>query len=187
MSLSSPNEYFAATQKSLLDTAHAPVHLSLTGLEKLNAFHLSTVRSTLLEQLDSGRELLATKDFRDLYQAGGTFAQPQIDKAIGYYRGLYDISAETREEFIKLLEDGHAEINRTISSALDGYAKSSSSSEVAVAAVKSAISAANSAFENANKAARQVAGLAEAGVAAAAGATSRAVASAAPTKVRKAA
>ena len=63
-------------------------------------------------------------------------------------------------------EGQHAELNDTVSSLLDGYAKSSDNSGAAVAAVKSAISAANSAFANANKAARQVAGITGAGVSA---------------------
>ena len=66
---------------------------------------------------------------------------------------------------------------------LDKASKSApAGSDVAVAAVKSAIAAATSAFDNMNKAAKQVSEIAEANVAAATNATVKAVGSSAGSK-----
>jgi secreted Zn-dependent insulinase-like peptidase len=68
------------------------------------------------------------------------------------------------------------EFQKTVAGLLDKAAKSApAGSDVAVAAVKSAIAAATSAFDNMNKAAKQVAEITEANVAAATNATVKAV------------
>jgi len=81
-------------------------------------------------------------------------------------RQLHEITSQAQEEFVKLLEEQHAELNTKLSGLLDGYAKTSGDTGSALAAVKSAISAANSAFAKANQAARQVADITGAGVSA---------------------
>ena len=98
-------------------------------------------------------------------------------------RSVYEISAQTQEEFSKMLESQFGDFQKQVAGLLDKAAKSApAGSDVAVAAVKSAIAAANSAFDNMNKAAKQVASIAEANVAAATNATVKAVSASAPSK-----
>jgi len=118
---------------------------------------------------------------------GGTFAQPHIDNGIDYLRGLHDISSEAQEQYINLFERGHGELNKSVSSLLDWYSNNSGHTDVAVAAVRSAVSAANSAFENVHKTARQVANIADASVKAATSASTRAIDSATQSSRKKAA
>jgi adenine-specific DNA methylase len=92
---------------------------------------------------------------------------------------VYEIASQSQEEFSKLFEAQIAELNKNLATALDKAAKSApAGSDVAVAAVKSAIAAANSAYDSVSKAAKQVAEIAEANVAAATNATVKAVAAA---------
>jgi len=180
-------EHLTAASAASLETLQSAINISLNSLEKLASHQLSSTRNVLLEQLDGVRSLLDAKSPQQAFSLNGAQFQPQIEQAIAYYRGLHDISATTQEEYVKWLEQGHAELNKSLSSALDWYAKSAGNSELAVTAVKSAISAANSAFENANKAARQVANITEASVSAASKATSRAVEAVNSSTRRKAA
>jgi hypothetical protein len=91
-----------------------------------------------------------------------TLAQPSVEKAVAYSRSVYEIAAQTQEEFSKLVEAQFAEVNKNVASSLDKAAKSApAGSDVAVAAVKSAIAAANSAYDTMSKAAKQVAEIAE--------------------------
>lgn len=166
MSISASTEHLVAAQKSAFDTLHAFANASLNSIEKFNALTLATARNTLSEKIESASSLLSAKDPQEIFGIQNSLLQPQIEKAIAYWHELHDISAEAQETWVKLLESQHAELNRNISSLLDGYAKSTANSDVAVAAVKSAISVANSAFENVNKAARRVTGIAGAGVSA---------------------
>ena len=108
---------------------------------------------------------------------------------MAYSRSLYEIAAQTQEEISKVVEAQFTETNKNVASVLDKAAKNApAGSDVAVAAVKSAIAAANSAYDSISKAAKQVAEIAEANVAAATSATVKAVGNASTTtKAKKAA
>lgn len=168
-------EQIVANNKSALDTLYTIANISLNNLEKLSFHNLASARSALEDQLDNSKNWLDAKNLHDLFSINDALTQPQIEKNIAYLRAIYDISSATQNEFVKLFERNHGELNKSLSSHLDWYAKSPANSDLAIAAVKSAISAANSAFENANKTVRQVANIAEASVNAASNASSRTI------------
>lgn len=175
MPFSVSREQIVAANKAIVDTFLSAINTSLNSVEKISNLNLSTARSALEAQVDSSSELLASRDPHQALAVQSALVQPQLEKLIAYSRSLYEISAQTQHELVKLLEGKHAELNKSIAGALDWYGKSAANSDIAVAAVKSAISAANSAYENINKGARQVAEIAEASVSAATSATARAV------------
>jgi gamma-glutamyl:cysteine ligase YbdK (ATP-grasp superfamily) len=124
---------------------------------------------------------------QELISMQTALAQPAFEKAVAYSRSIYEIATQTQDEFSKILDSQYVELNKNVSTALDKAAKNApAGSDVAVAAVKSAIAAANSAYETMNKAAKQVAEMAEANVAAATSATVKAVGASTP-KAKKAA
>lgn len=180
-------DHLIANQKSALDSLYRLSNISLNTGEKIVQHHLAIARDALDGQLEHHKSALAAKDLNQLLSIGASLAKPQVEQGVSYYRGLYDIQASAQDEFIKLVEHSNGELNKSISSVLDWYSQSSGNSDLAVAAVKSAISAANSAFENANKTVRQVANIAEASVNAATSATVRAVDSVQPSQRKKAA
>jgi len=186
MSIPSTPESFIAANKQALDTVFSLVNGSLSSTEKLFALNISTTRNLFEEQIEGTKNLLSAKDPREAVALQNALIQPQIEKLSSYSRSVHEIVSDAQEQYVKLLENKHAELNKGISSVLDWYAKSASSSDVTVAAVKSAISAANSAFENVNRAARKVADITEASVIAASSATERAVVAASQTKKKAA-
>jgi len=109
-----------------------------------------------------------------------------VERAVAYSRGLFELTTQTQHEISKILESQFADANRNLTAALDNAARNApAGSDAAVAAVKSAIAAANSAYDNMSKAAKQVAEIAEANVTAATSATMQAVGAAA-AKAKKA-
>lgn len=134
-----------ANQKSALDTLFRFSNISLNTTEKIAQHHLSAARNALDAQLEHHQSALAAKGLNQLLSLGTSFAKPQVEQGASYYRGLYDIHASAQDDYIKLFEHGHEELNKSISSLLDWYSQSSGNSDLAVAAVKSAISAATSA------------------------------------------
>ena len=183
---SSPEQVIAA-QKASFDTLFAVFNNALDSAEKLAALNISSSRAALEDQLAGAKSLLGAKDLQEALALQGSLLQPQIEKTIAYSRSLYEISSEVQEQLVKRLELHQSEVNKSVTSLLDSYSKSApSGSQVAVAAFKSAISAANSAFDNANKAARHVANITGASVDAATSATVRAVGAAAPAKKKAA-
>lgn len=179
-------DHFTSAGKSGLDIFHSLAGVALSQFEQLAAHQIAAARTALHEQTADSKRLLDSKEPQAALHLQAARAQPLIDRGIAYYRGLYDISAAAHDAFAKLLEQHHDEVNKTVTALLDRYAGASANSGLAVEAVKSALSAANSAFENANKAARQVADITEASISAAGKATARAGESAAPSR-RKAA
>lgn len=166
MPISSSAEQFIASQKASFDTLLSFANLSLNSIEQLNSLNLATARTLLTGQLEGVARILSAKNPQEALASNSSQIQPQIEHIATYARQLHEIASQTQEEFVKLLEGQHAELNDKLTTLLDGYAKTSGDSGSALAAVKSAISAANSAFAKANQAARQVADITGASVSA---------------------
>ncbi len=188
MSYATP-EQFAAANKATVETSLTLANTAFASAERLAALNLNTARTILEDVVANAKALLSAKDVQDLVSLQTTLAQPAVEKAVAYSRSIYEIASQTQEEVAKLIEAQFAEANKNVAVALDQAAKSApAGSDVAVAAVKSAIAAANSAYDSMSKAAKQVAEIAEANVAAATTATVKAVsANTAAPKAKKAA
>jgi phasin family protein len=179
----------ATSNKANVEALLTLANTAFASAERLAALNLNTARGLLEDSVNSTKTLLAAKDIQELISIQSTLAQPSVEKAVSYSRSIYEIATQTQEEIAKIVEAQFSEANKTVASALDKAAKNApAGSDVAVAAVKSAIAAASSAYDSLTKAARQVAEVTEANVAAATNATVKAVGSASTAaKARKAA
>ncbi len=181
-------EQIAATNKANVETLLSLANSAFASAERLAALNLNTARSILEDGVANTKAILAVKDVQELINLQASLAQPIVEKAVAYTRSVYEITSQSQEEASKLFEGQVAELNKGVASALDKAAKSApAGSDVAVAAVKSAIAAANSAYDSMSKAAKQVAEIAEANVAAATNATVKAVSTTAKSATKKAA
>ncbi|GMU49524.1 MAG: hypothetical protein AMXMBFR31_17500 [Candidatus Desulfobacillus denitrificans] len=181
-------EQLATANKANVEAMLTLANTAFASAERLAALNLNTARAVLEDGMNNAKALLGAKDLQEVISLQATLAQPSVEKAVAYSRSVYEISAQTQDEFSKLVEAQFAEVNKNVASTLDKAAKSApAGSDVAVAAVKSAIAAANSAYDTMSKAAKQVAEIAEANVAAATNATVKAVGAAATSKAKKAA
>jgi phasin family protein len=181
-------EKFANANKANVETMLSIANTAFASAERLAALNLNTARAMLEDSVAGAKALLTAKDMQQLVAMQTTLAQPAVEKAVAYSRSVYEIATQTQEELSKLVEGQFSEINKNVSSALDKAAKNApAGSDVAVAAVKSAFAAANSAYDSMTKAAKQVAEIAEANVAAATTATVKAVGKTAAPKAKKAA
>ena len=183
-----PDQVLAA-QKANLETALTVTTSLFSSAERLVALNLNTARNILEDSVNTSRSLLSAKDPQEVLSIQGNLGQPALERAVSYARSVYEISMQTNEELAKLVEAQYAEVNKGVVSTLDKLSKNApAGSDVAVAAVKSALAAANSAYDSMSKAARQVAEVAEANVTAATSATVKAMNTAQPAaKSRKAA
>lgn len=180
-------EQFAKANKANIECLLTIANTAFASAERLAALNLNTARTLMEDSVNTAKTLMAVKDLQEWISLQTSLAQPAIEKAIGYAKSVYEIASQTQEEFAKIFDSQYAEVNRNVAETLDKVAKNApAGSDVAVAAVKSALAAANSAYETMNKAARQVAEMTEANVAAATSATVKAVGAAAP-KAKKAA
>lgn len=176
MTFFQPLEQFAASNKAAVDSLLSVANTALASAERIAALNLNTARSALEDGVSNAKALLGAKDVQEAIAIQTTLAQPGVEKAVAYSRSVYEISAQAQEELSKLVETQYAEFQKQVAELLEKATKAApAGSDVAVAAVKSAIAAASSAFDNLNKAAKQVAEITEANVAAATNATVKAV------------
>jgi phasin family protein len=180
-------EQLASANKANVETLLTIANTAFASAERLAALNLNTARVILEDVVGNAKALLAAKDVQELVTLQSTLAQPSLEKAVAYSRSVYEIATQTQEELGKVFEAQYAEMNKNVTTALDKAVKNApAGSDVAVAAVKSAIAAANSAYDSMSKAAKQVAEMTEANVAAATSATVKAVGATA-AKAKKAA
>jgi hypothetical protein len=100
-----------------------------------------------------------------------SLAKPDTEKAADYTRRVYEIATQTQEALSHVVEAQVAELNKNLGLALDEAVKTApAGSDLAVNALRSVISAANSAYDSMSKAAKQASEIAEANLAVAAAA-----------------
>jgi len=161
-------EQFVQMQKVALDTYQAVALKSVEGFEKIAELNIQAIKASVTETSDQVKSALATKDakaFGDLAMVG---AQPAVEKLAAYANHMYEIASDTGTEIARIFEKQFADSNKQLTAAIDAIARNAPAGTEGMATfVKSAVSAANTAYDQVNKAARQVADIAEANIAAA--------------------
>jgi len=165
-------DQFAAMQRQSLESAQAIALASFAGFERLTQLNVQAAKASLEEGVNKGVSLLETKDVKSLGDTLSESAQPSGEKFSAYARHVYEIASETGTEISRVVERQFSEGNRQMTAAIEAMAKNApAGSEGVVTLVKSAVTAANSAFDQVNKATRQVVEMTEANVDSAANAT----------------
>ncbi|AVS91227.1 Phasin (PHA-granule associated protein) [Paracidovorax avenae] len=152
-----------ASQKAHLDTLFGLTNKAFEGVEKLVELNVTASRATLSEAATHTQALLSVKDPQELLSLQAAFFQPLAEKTAAYNRHLYEIASGTTAEFGRAFEAQAAEIQRNFTNLVDTAARNApAGTETGVAVFKSAVSAANNAFETVQKAVKQASDAAEA-------------------------
>jgi phasin family protein len=161
-------EQFAVPGKAGVEAALSLAQAQFAALERLAALNLTTAKAVLEDNAVHAKALLGAKDVQEYMSLSTATAQPALEKAIAYSRSLYEVASQTQGEFAKLAESQAAEFNKNLVGLLDKVSTGApAGSDVAVAAVKSALAAANTAYDSFSKVAKQASEIAEANFAAA--------------------
>lgn len=158
----------AELQKGQVDALYAISHAVFDATEKLVDLNLAAAKALMDESAEKTQALLGIKDVQELLALTGGFAQPTIEKFISYSRNVYSIASGTGAEFSKIVEAQVAEGNKKVAELVDFATKNApAGSEPAVSMIKSAVAAANTAYDTLAKAAKQAVDVAESNFAAA--------------------
>ena len=161
-------EQIQATNKANLEAILSLASTQFAAIEKFASLNANAVKAAFEDTIANARALAGAKDVQEIVNLQSTFAQPAIEKAIAYSKSVYEVMGQTNTEFSKATERRVSEWNENFVTLLDKAAKNApAGSDVAVSAVKQMIAAANSAYDNFNKVAKQATEIAEANVAAA--------------------
>jgi phasin family protein len=161
-------EQIQAANKANVEAFLAVANAQFAAFEKLANLQASAVKNAFEDSIANTRALLGAKDVQEFISLQSAFAQPAVEKAIAYSKSVYEVATGANAELSKVAERRVAEWNENFATLLDKVSKNApAGSDVAVAAVKSMLAAANSAYDNLNKVAKQATEIAEANVAAA--------------------
>jgi phasin family protein len=156
-------EQVLAAHKANMETLFGLTNKAFEGVEKLVELNMQVAKAALGEVADNTRAVLSVKDAQELLALQSTLLQPAAEKAASYSRHLYDIAAATNAEVAKVAEAKLAEAQKNFATSVDSAMKNApAGSENAMALVKSAMAAANNAYDSVSKAAKQASEVAEA-------------------------
>lgn len=160
------NEQFSAFNKSSVDALQSLANTALYGAERIAALKINTTRLMLEDGAANTKALFEAKSLPDVMALQSAPWQPALEQITAYNRSLYEILSQSRDEVYKLFESQVVEFQKQVFSALDSASKNApAGSEVAVAAVKSTFTVANSALDSMNKAIKHANEFAEANIA----------------------
>lgn len=180
-------EQILDVQKSNLEKILGLSQKSFSNVEKVVELHLNAVKSYMEDSVEAVKALSSAKDIQDFMSVSSSVAQPLSEKAVSYSKDMYALSSGMVSEAAKLVEEQVSESNKKFVELFESASKNApAGSEGAVALMKSALTAANTAYDSVSKATKQAVEMAEANMDAATSATIKAANSASP-KARKAA
>jgi phasin family protein len=160
-------EQIVASHKANVETLFGLTAKAFEGVEKLVELNLSAAKAALDESANNTQAALSVKDAQDLLAMQASLFQPLAEKTAAYSRHLYDIASGTGGEFTKAFEAQAAAAQKQFASLVDSAASNApAGSEQAVAMMKGAVTAANTAFESVQKAVKQATDMVESNMAA---------------------
>ena len=160
----------AATTDPIANVSKSGVEIMLgiantqfAAFESLSALNFNATKAAFEAGIGQTRALLGAEGVQELASLNSAAVQPNIDNAISYSRSVCELTMQTQSEIAKLIQSQAAEFNKNMVAFLENISKDApTGSEVAVATVKSALVAANSAYESIAKAAMRATEMAEA-------------------------
>lgn len=156
-------EQITAAHKANIETLFGLTSKAFEGVEKIVELNVAASRAALAEAASHSQALLNVKDVQELLTLQTNFFQPLAEKTAAYNRHLYNIASSTSAEVSKTFEAKANEMQQSFNNLVESTAKNApAGSETTVAVLKSAVSAANNAFESVQKAVKQASDLAEA-------------------------
>ena len=167
-------EQFTAVAQANAKALQTLTQAAFTAPTRLAALNAETARATMEHSLANANALFTAKDAQALASAP-SLAQPMIEKTSAYCRAVYEIWADAQKELTKIVDTERDELSKTMGGALEGAPFAPMGANVMRDAVNSLMSAGNSAMERMSKATEQFAEMAQANVAAATDATTKAM------------
>jgi len=152
-----------AQQKATVEALFGLTSKAFEGVEKLVELNVAAAKAALNDSAEHVQAVLSVKDAQELLALQASVLQPLAEKTAAYNRHLYDIASSASTDLGKAFEAKVADSQAKFAGLVDSAAKNApAGSETAVAMMKSAVAAANNAYESVQKAVKQASDVAEA-------------------------
>ena len=155
-------EQFAATQQANLNVAAGLSQSAFAGFERLVELNMAAGKAAVGESFANMQALMGAKSPQDLMAVQAALVHPAFEKSVSYGRHLADIANSTSAVFTKAAEGKMAESEQAVKSLIENSLKNApAGSDAAVAVIKTAFEAGQTAAETLKKVAKQAAETAE--------------------------
>lgn len=155
-------EQIMASHKTNIETLFGLTQKAFEGVEKLVELNVQATKAALAETANNAQAVMGAKDAQELLALQASMVQPLAEKTAAYSRHLYEIAQSSSAEISKTFEGQTAEAQKKVAELIDSATQNApAGSETAVTMMKSAMTAANTAFESVQKAVKQAGDMAE--------------------------
>src|SRR5437016_5321072 len=142
------DQFTAANEAAINQFAHF-AQLSLANVEKFAQLSLGAARENVEQATAHAQALAGAKDVHEVIALNSAALEPVMKRAYALSRTAYETAAETNNEVKRVFEAQTAELNRAAVAALEeAFKYAPAGSESVVDNVKTAIAAAQSAYNN---------------------------------------
>ena len=159
------NEQFAELNKVGVANATRLAALSIESAEKLFKLNVTAAKAAFANGVESAQAVAGVKDVQELMSLRAKVAESQVQAAVGYGRTLYALASEAQGNYTALAEDAWNTYAKNVAAIVDKASKNApAGSDAAINAFKSTFAASTAAFDQFQRATRQVVSMADAGV-----------------------
>jgi phasin family protein len=169
-------DQFAAANEAAIEQFAYFAKLSLGNIEKFTELGLGAARESVTQATRHAQSLAVARDANEAFAINSAAVEPALKRAYAYSRTAYETAAASNDEVKKVLEQNTAQLNKAAIAALEEALKyAPAGSEAVVGNLKTAIAAAQSAYDNLVSINRQLYDTVEQNVATAQAAATRTV------------
>jgi phasin family protein len=167
-------EQFAELNKVNVASATRLAAMSIENTEKLFKLNLTAAKAAFANGVQSAQAVAGVKDVQELVALRAKVAEANVQAAVGYGRTLYALASEAQGNYTAFAEEAWNVYSKNVAAMVDKASKSApAGSDAAINAFKSTFAASTAAFDQFQRATKQVANLADASVRAAAASTAK--------------
>lgn len=159
-------DQFNSAGKAGIEALASLAGAAFGGMEQLAALNLNVARSLLEQSAANSRAILATSDLDTLGFSSERLVRQDTAKVLDYSRRVYAIANQTREALSSVVDAQVSEVNASLGTSIDQAVKTApAGTDLALNAMRSALLAANTAYDTMSKAAKQATEIAESNLA----------------------
>jgi phasin family protein len=160
---------FAEMNKANVAQATKLAAIAIENAEKMLALNLNTAKAAIAQGVEGATAVASIKDVQDLMALPTRYAETGVQSVVGYSRSLYELSTAAQAQYSAIAEEALAVYTKGLATWVEkASASAPAGSEVAINAMKSTVAATSAAFDQFQKASKQVVSFADASVRAAA-------------------
>ena len=142
-------DQFSAANEAAINQFAYFAQLSLANVERFTELGLGAARESVEQATAHAQSLVGAKDVHEVIAINSSALEPVMKRAYAYSRTAYETAAETNDEVKRVFEKQTVELNRAAVAALEeAFKYAPAGSESVVDNVKTAIAAAQSAYNN---------------------------------------